>query len=161
MNVTTKAPMRLASSAFPDGGEIPQLYTCDGEGFNPPLTIEDVPVEAQSLTLIVEDPDSPQEPFTHWLLWNMSADQVALAENAVAPAAIQGSNSAEQVGYFPPCPNQGRHRYVFTLYALDSKLDLPMGANKAQLLQAFDSHLITHAQLVGYYERTNSPNVGQ
>jgi len=44
---------KLSSTAFPDGGEIPAKYTCEGEDISPPLAWTDVPPNAKSLALIV------------------------------------------------------------------------------------------------------------
>lgn len=52
--------------AFEDGGFIPEEYTADGRDISPPLIIENVPPEAETLAIIVDDPDAPLETFTHW-----------------------------------------------------------------------------------------------
>jgi hypothetical protein len=48
--------LTLTSSAFPPQGEIPSKYTCQGQDVSPPLAWSDVPSNAKSLVLIVEDP---------------------------------------------------------------------------------------------------------
>ena len=44
--------MKITSTAFADGGEIPLKYTCEGKDISPPLSWEDVPEGTQSLVLI-------------------------------------------------------------------------------------------------------------
>ena len=62
--------LNVISDAFEDGGHIPLKYTSDGENINPPLSIKNIPLEAKSLALIVEDPDAPIRPWIHWLVWS-------------------------------------------------------------------------------------------
>ena len=56
---TTAAPITVTSSAFVQGSEIPTLYTCEGEDGSPPLRWSGVPDNADTLVLIVDDPDAP------------------------------------------------------------------------------------------------------
>ena len=50
--------MKITSTAFADGGEIPAVHTCEGRDSAPPLQFSGVPAGARSLELIVEDPDA-------------------------------------------------------------------------------------------------------
>src|SRR5678809_1473858 len=65
------AKMKITSSAFQEGGNIPSKFTCDGSDTSPPLQITGIPSEAKSLALITDDPDAPSGLFTHWLVWNI------------------------------------------------------------------------------------------
>ena len=73
-------PLRLTSDAFEPGGQMPMPHTCEGENVSPPLAFAGVPAAAQSLLLIVDDPDAPNGVFTHWVLYNLSADLRQLEE---------------------------------------------------------------------------------
>ena len=119
----------VTSPAFKQEGDIPIKYTCDGEGINPPLQIENLPNETVTLAIIVEDPDAPNGIFDHWLVW--SIDPVpTIAENRII--GINGKNSAGKNGYSGPCPPNGVHRYMFFVFALDSDIDLPTGGSRAR-----------------------------
>jgi Raf kinase inhibitor-like YbhB/YbcL family protein len=151
--------MKLTSSVFPEGGSIPSLYTCEGKGINPPLEISAVPPDAQSLVLIMDDPDVPKSRrpdgmFDHWIVFNMPPTTRQLAENATPPG-IQGKNTAGGNAYFGPCPPDREHRYFFKLYALDAQLSLPAGSTKKQVEQAMAPHIIAQCQLMGRYEKKN------
>ena len=54
--------MQLKSRAFEDGGMIPVKFTCEGPNISPPLEFIDVPAEAKSLVLMIEDPDAEAKP---------------------------------------------------------------------------------------------------
>ncbi len=147
------AEFALESSAFEHAQAIPSRYTCDGEDLSPPLRWANVPEEARSLALLVDDPDAPGGVFTHWLAWGLDPGAGGLGEGEAAPS--EGRNDFGTLGYRGPCPppGHGRHRYVFRLYALDRDLDLDPGAEKAELEQAIEGQVLTIAELVGTYER--------
>jgi Raf kinase inhibitor-like YbhB/YbcL family protein len=152
----------ITSSAFAHQGEIPRQYTCQGQDISPPLAWSGVPEAAQSLVLIVDDPDAPdpKAPRTvwcHWLLYNLPPQSSGLAE-AVADTALpadtlQGKNDWHRSGYGGPCPPIGKHRYFFKLYALDSMLQELHKPGKQRLEQAIQGHIIAEAELVGLYEQ--------
>lgn len=145
--------MKLTSPAFADGGVIPAEYTCDGAGANPPLACSKIPAQTKSLALIVDDPDSPRGFFTHWLIWNIPPLTSLISTGSTPPGAVEGSNDFGKTGWGGPCPNQGEHRYVFTLYALETDLDIPAGATKEILMTALDHHVLDSARLTGRYQR--------
>lgn len=143
--------MNITSEAFEHGSSIPVDYTCDGENVNPPLQFGDVPDEAKSLALIMDDPDAPTGLFTHWLVWNMAPDIGKIAERSTPATGLQGTNDFKESGYGGPCPPSGTHRYFFRLYALDQELDLAEGADRHALDAAMDGHVIDSAELMGIY----------
>lgn len=155
--------MNLTSPAFkPDGG-IPAEYTCDGKDISPELNWSGVPADAQSLVLIVDDPDAPDPAapkmtWVHWVLYNIPATATGLAkaiqDDAGLPqGTLQGLNDWKRTGYGGPCPPVGRHRYFHKLYALDTVLpDLRQPA-KAKVEQAMQGHVIEQAVLMGTYQR--------
>jgi Raf kinase inhibitor-like YbhB/YbcL family protein len=146
------ATMKITSSAFQQGGNIPSKFTCDGANTNPPLQISDVPPEAKSLVLIVDDPDAPSGLFTHWAVWNISPQTSTLAGGST-PKGVQGTNDFGRSGYGGPCPPSGTHRYYFKVFALDRELDLPFGAKRSQLDAAMKGHVIAQGELMGRYSR--------
>ncbi len=145
--------MKLTSSAFTNNSNLPAQYTCDGAGTNPPLRISDVPTNAQSLVLIMDDPDALAGTFVHWLVWNIEPQPIEIEENSLPNGAISGTNSARRTGYVPPCPPSGTHHYVFKLYALDIKLDLTPNAGKDNLEQAMQGHILDSVELISLYSR--------
>jgi Raf kinase inhibitor-like YbhB/YbcL family protein len=146
------AKMKITSSAFQQGGNIPSKFSCDGANTNPPLQISDVPSGAKSLVLIVDDPDAPSGLFTHWIVWNISPQTSAIAEGS-APKGVFGTNDFGKSGYGGPCPPSGTHRYYFKMFALDQELGLASGAKRSQLDAAMKGHVIAQGELMGRYSR--------
>lgn len=151
--LTQEFDMELTSSAFLNNNRIPQKYTCDGENINPPLTIKNVPDGANSLALIVEDPDAPRGVFVHWTVWNINPATEVIKENSVPEGAIEGMTDFGRKGYGGPCPPSGTHRYFFKLYALDTLLTLDSSATPTNLERTIEGHIIEKTELVGFYSR--------
>ncbi len=153
------AALQLTSAAFADGETIPEKYTCAGEDVSPPLSWGDPPEGTESFALIVDDPDAPMGTWVHWVLHNLPADWRSLpesvpAEDQLSDGALHGTNSWERRDYGGPCPPSGStHRYVFKLFALNTKLDLKAGATKQQLLEAMEGHVLAQGQLIGRFGR--------
>ncbi|MER3421500.1 MAG: YbhB/YbcL family Raf kinase inhibitor-like protein [Chloroflexota bacterium] len=151
--------LSLTTAAFSNNEAIPAHYTCDGEDRSPPLAWSGAPAGVAAFALIMDDPDAPRGVFTHWVLYNLPADVRELPEGVptteqLANGALQGVNDFGRVGYGGPCPPLGpAHRYRFTLYALDTALNLGPQATKQAVLDAMRGHVLGEGQLVGTYQR--------
>ena len=146
-------PIKITSPAFQDNGSIPRQYTCDGKDINPPLVFVNVPKEAKSLALIVDDPDAPVGTWVHWVLWNIDPNLIEIRENSVPAGATQGKNDFRKNIYGGPCPPSGTHRYFFKVYALDTILNIKPYSTKADLENAMMGHILSDGKLVGKYKR--------
>ena len=150
--------MKLTSSAFEHATPIPKDYTCDGKNINPPLTITDVPDDAKSLVLIMEDPDVPKHlrsdgMWDHWVIFNIPPDTRHIPEGQ-EPPGVHGRGTAGNTSYHGPCPPDREHRYFFKLYALDAMLDLEEGASKHEVELQMNAHILEQKELIGFYHRT-------
>jgi len=145
--------MNITSLAFLPNEKIPSKYTCDSENINPPLTFSQVPKEARSLVLIMDDPDAPGGTFTHWVVFNIPPATIAILEDSVPEEALQGLTDFGKVGYGGPCPPSGTHRYFFKLYALDEILNIPEGSKKEEVEKAMEGHVLESVETVGLYGR--------
>ena len=150
--------MKITSTAFNDGAPIPPKYTCDGEDLSIPLKWQDVPEDAKSLALIMDDPDAPMGTWVHWVIYNLPPRIKELKEGlTTAPilgnSAVQGRNSSGKTGYSGPCPPDREHRYFFKLYALDCMLESKLGLTKAELLETMQGHILEECQTFGVYDR--------
>jgi Raf kinase inhibitor-like YbhB/YbcL family protein len=146
----------LSSPVAFNQGQFPEMYTCDGQNISPKLVWFGTPAKTLSLALIVSDPDSPSGTFYHWVLYNIPADIEKLdkAVSTLALGTLVGMNSANKTAYSGPCPPKGpRHHYIFTLYALDSKLDLAAGADAKKLKDAMQGHILQQVDMTVLYGR--------
>jgi Raf kinase inhibitor-like YbhB/YbcL family protein len=144
----------LTSPAFADGTTIPSQFTCDGNDAPPPLLVANAPAGTKSFAVVMDDPDAPRGTFTHWLAYDVPAEQNELKTTAGTTLR----NDFGRPGYGGPCPppGHGSHRYYFTVYALDvASLDLP-GDTRDDLEAAIKGHTLGKARMMGRYERATS-----
>lgn len=157
--VSSGLKLQMNSTAFPEGGQIPIKYTCDGKDISPPLSWTGVPEEAQSLVLIADDPDAPAGVWVHWVIYDMPPMLDNLPEGVpteanLAGTGVQGQNDFQNTGYGGPCPPGSKpHRYHFKLFALDQMLNLSPEATKAQVEDAMKDHILAEGRLIGEYGR--------
>lgn len=148
------ATLQLTSPAFEDGEPIPHRYGYTEENVNPPLEVDGVPDEAESLALVVDDPDAmgpAGKVWDHWLVWNLDPDTESIPEDWDATGAVEGENSYGGRDYGGPNPPDREHTYRFRLYALDSSLDLAAGATKDELEATMDGRVLAETLLEGTY----------
>lgn len=152
--------MSLTSPAFEAGGRMPEEYTADGLNTSPPLEWSGLPEGTRTLALVMEDRDVPLGSYVHWLICDIPATEFGIeadipaGREMVVGSAIQGNNSARDLGYTGPAPPEGEtHRYIFHLYALDTKLEIQPGYRKQQLRNAMNGHILGEAELVVRYGR--------
>jgi len=151
--------MKLTSTAFEKNADIPVAHSADGDGSLPPLAINDIPTETVTLALTCFDPDVPRDRradgnFDHWVVWNLAPTDANIPTEH-HHSGVVGLNTFKEPGWVPCAPpvGDGPHRYYFTVYALDTTLDLPVNTTRAQLEQAIEGHVIEEAQLMGTFTR--------
>ncbi|MDO8458778.1 MAG: YbhB/YbcL family Raf kinase inhibitor-like protein [Burkholderiaceae bacterium] len=154
--------LTLASASFQHNGLIPFSHTCDGHDLSPQLSWAGVPANAQSMVLIVDDPDAPDPEapkmtWVHWVLYNLPQQAHDLSEGVpvskLPPGTLQGLNDWDRTGYGGPCPPIGKHRYFHKIFALDIELPDLKNPGKAALERAMQGHILAHAELIGLYQR--------
>lgn len=156
--------IHITVEGFKDGGTIPSKYTC-AAGQNSPspeISWTGAPANTQSYALIMHDPDpvlqgSATNDVLHWAIYNIPGDAKSLAADVKpgdqADGAKQIKNLGGGMGYMGPCPpaGHGDHHYTFDLYALNSKLDLPDTASRADLLGAMNGKVIAKGVYIGMF----------
>ena len=160
-------PVLMTTTAFEDGGVIPAKYV-GGMGVSPELKWSQVPMGTQSLVLLMNDPEPVLQRgvmgVTHWLLWNIPATSTGLAEGVASGAELpDGTRQASLRGnaYMGPgAPAGPYHHYTFELYALDTKLDIPVPAppataatTRTAIFAAMEGHVLGKAVLVGRFHQ--------
>ena len=164
-----QARLRLTSPDVRSGGKIANAHVfngmdCTGLNISPALRWEGAPAATKSYALTVYDPDAPTgSGWWHWVAYNIPGNVTRLPADAGDPkksllpaGAVQGNTDFGAPGYGGPCPPKGDkpHRYIFTVYALDTdRLDLPAGATAAYVGFNIHSHQLRKATLTSYYGR--------
>lgn len=162
-------PLLMTTTAFQDGGVIPDKYTqvAGPEAVSPALSWSQVPAGTQSFVLLMHDPEpvlnkTSKMDITHWLIWNIPGTSTGLPENVPAGELPDGTRqvSLRSNAYMGPgAPPGPYHHYTFELYALDIKLDVPQGqpqqaaATRNAVIDAMDGHVLGKAVLVGRFHR--------
>ena len=144
--------LSIQSDNFKDGERIPVRFTCDGIDISPHLAWFNVPLGTVEIVLEMHDPDAPVSGgWTHWIVYNISPDITSIEIDSVPEGSKQARNSFGRAPYGGPCPPSGTHRYIFTLYALDTNLDSV--SNLRDLHNKIDGHVLGEAKLTGLYSR--------
>jgi Raf kinase inhibitor-like YbhB/YbcL family protein len=161
-------PMRMTSTSFPDGGQIPPKYTQAGAQTSPALTWINAPPNTQSFVLHMHDMEGARNRTTedqlHWLVWNIPPSTTSLPEGVPqGPDLKDGSHQTSATGNGtyrgPGAPAAGPlHHYVFEIFALDTKLDIAGNAGdpfdtRAKVLNAIQGHVIGKAVYMGLFHR--------
>ena len=143
--------MKLKSKDFEDDGNIPSEFTCDGRDISPQLSWEDAPAETKSFALSVADPDAPGGTWIHWLVYDIPKDVRSIDRGSLPGGAKQVENDFGKKDYGGPCPPSGTHRYIFTIYALDTEhLE---EVSKRNFFNEVEKHTLEKAVLKGLYKR--------
>ncbi len=144
----SRSDIRVTSSEFAEGAQLPDRYTCHGAGLSPPLWWSGVPDAAATLAVIVTDPDAPRGTYTHWVVFDLPPQIRELAPATIPPQARQATNSAGTIGYTPPCPPSGTHHYQFTVVGLRHRIELPNGAPHDQAIQHIWAEALARGTLI-------------
>lgn len=150
------AQMLIESSAFPDGGVVPEKYAFRGENVQPDFRISHAPENTQSFAIIFHDIDvaigGNPDDVLHWVAWNIPGDTKQIEEGKLPAGSVHGKGIRTNGYMGPGAPSGPRfHHYVFEFYALDAKLDLPETASRAELLEAMKGKVIAKSAYVGRY----------
>ena len=148
--------LKLTSSAFEDGGEIPRECGYKNGNEVPHLSVDEWPDGTKSLALIMDDPDAKAavgKVWVHWVVWNMLNLDGRLSTKRIC---TWGTNSFNKLGYDGPAPPDKRHTYVFKLYALDIETLHKNTRRQSQMKKAdvelmMEDHIIEQTQLTGTY----------
>jgi len=153
----------LSVAIPPFESTVPREYTCDGRDVSPPVRVEAVPAAAETLAVVVDDPDAPtDEPFVHWLLWNVPATEEEIPAEVPRRATVdalggaaQGTNDFDELGYRGPCPpsGDGAHGYRVTVHAVGATLSVDPGATREPLASALAEESVAEATVTAEYER--------
>lgn len=143
--VTTPAPQAFAvTGPWSEGDRIDARYTCSGENVSPPLSWTAGPEGTVSYAVTIDDLDKPDA--RHWVVANIDAATLALAEGTVPAGAVVAAVADGSARYDGPCPPDGEsHDYVVTVYAVSQVLEVQNGDDPATLRAAIEAATIAEA----------------
>ena len=150
--------LKFRIDGLEEGGTFPLFNTGRGEDRSPAFTIENLSSKARTLAVTLEDMSHPIPSFTHWVIWNLPAGDTipaAIPAGGRVPGldAVQGRAYGFHRYAGPKPPRGKRHVYRFTVYALDSALNLGPGAGKRAFLRAAEGHVLQKGSLNGVFEQ--------
>ena len=161
------AELTVGSAAFADGEAIPIRNSAYGDNLSPGITWSGAPEGTEAFALVLTDTDVPMpNGFVHWVIYNIpgtatglpggiSSDTPTLTGPAAIAGTTQGVMGMRNPGYFGPRPPAGAgvHHYVFSVYALDTDLELAAGLGRDGVMSAIEGHIIGEGQVTGIFER--------
>ena len=139
----------LRSTAFADGGVVPERLTCTGEGVSPDLSWTGTPTDATQLALVVRDRN--EGGLVHWVVSGIDPFVQGIGEGGVPENAVEGHNDAGAVGWLALCPpaGTGTHTYEVALLALPGVVVVPPDATGAQAAALLEASAGERAVLTG------------
>ena len=159
----------LRSTSFSEQQSLPGEHVhhamgAGGQNVSPGLQWSGAPAGTRSFALTMYDPDAPTgSGWWHWVVYDIPASATSLPPGAGAAGGEQLPKGAKQgrtdfgskeYGGAAPPPGHGPHRYIFTLYALNTdKLDVPEDASAAYVGFMIHFAKIGEAKLTATYER--------
>lgn len=142
---------------FGEDGKFFLEHTGRGEDISPEFLLKNLSAQAKSLAITLEDLSHPIKNFTHWVAWNIPA-VTDIPKGIPAGASLPSfGNAVQGIGYGfhryagPKPPKGTSHRYRFTVYVLDCKLELPPCSTKRQVLRRAGGHIIQQGEICGYF----------
>jgi Raf kinase inhibitor-like YbhB/YbcL family protein len=134
---------------------------CKGGNRSPQISWRGAPANTRSFAVTIFDPDAPGRGWWHWAVAGIPVGTDHLPNNASASGvlrklgAIEARNDWDTDGYGGPCPPPGKpHRYIVTVYALDSAdLRLRQGTPALMFEHEIRTMTIASAQLTFTYGR--------
>lgn len=151
--------LKLTSSAFQEDGWIPIKHSARGENLSPCFELQGIASGAKSIAITLDDASHPLFPnYNHWVIWNLPVQEVfpegipkGKSVNSL-DGAIQGVAYGKHQYKGPKPPFHSTHTYLFKVYVLDCKLDLPANRRKRDFLAAIEGHILQQTMLSGKFQ---------
>jgi len=154
--IDQRGDMTVTSPAFDDGSRMPDYVGYANDNDNPALQITDVPADAGSLVIVMDDPSAEDivgHTWDHWFVFDIPPTETEIPRDWTPDTATAGYNDFVEQGYGGPSPPEGENQYVFKVFALDQMVEYPPYIRKQRLGSAIemDCEILAQTQLVGRY----------
>jgi Raf kinase inhibitor-like YbhB/YbcL family protein len=154
----------VTSTGFTDGGTLPDAQVQARGNRSPQLSWSGAPEGTRSFAVTCYDPDAPTgSGFWHWTVANIPADVTELAEGAssdgLPEGAVEGRTDFGEPGFggAAPPPGHGPHRYIFTVFAVDTdRLDVTPENSGAVFGFNLHFHTLARASITATWENTGA-----
>lgn len=153
--------LEVRSKAFKEGGWIPIKHSARGEDLSPCFELSGIAQNAKSIAITLDDASHPIFPnYNHWLIWNIPVQAViseGIPHGKVVDSlggAMQGMAYGRNRYKGPKPPLKAIHTYVFTVYVLDTKLNLAENSKKHEFIAMADGHVLQQAFLSGKFQNS-------
>jgi Raf kinase inhibitor-like YbhB/YbcL family protein len=147
--------LSVKSGSFNNGTMIPQVSTCDSGDNFPNLMVGNIPMEAKSYAIIVEDPDAISGTFVHMIAWNIPLS-TRIDEGNIFSRGVVGENDFGKKNYLGPCPPKGEtHSYFFKVYALNQTINMSNSITREEVLKEIRKDALSYGEIVGIYSRNS------
>jgi len=145
--------LTVKSSAFGDGGSIPQRHSCKGQNQPPPLQWTGVPPGTKGVAVVVTDPNATSGVFVHWIVTGLPTTPVGSLSATLPPGAKVEPNSAEQAGYTGMCPPADeQHSYMFEVLALSRPVTFAPGTSPIDKVKQLRAATTKSGKLTGTFK---------
>ncbi len=136
-------------------------FGCTGKNISPQLSWKHAPEGTKSFAITAYDPDAPTgSGWWHWVVFNIdksvSEIKTGASIQSMPKSAVESTTSYGSKGFGGACPPEGdkAHRYVFTVYALNTEKIEQNADARPELIGFFlNSHAIAKASIMAYYGR--------
>lgn len=138
-------------------------FGCAGGNHSPHLKWSNPPAGTKSFAVTCYDPDAPTgSGFWHWVVVNIPATATELALDAgsaksdlLPKGALQTRTDFGTPGYGGPCPPEGDHphRYLFTVHAVGSELNVTADTSAAVIGFQLHFNTLAKAAIMGLFKR--------
>lgn len=158
-----KENFTITSDTFKDGEfltneQVYNGYGCTGKNISPELAWSNPPVGTKSYALVMHDPDAPVPGgWFHWIVANIPVSKTSFKKGELINSpAVLSKTSFNSTGYGGPCPpaGHGKHRYIFTVYALDKEnLPISQELSPGKVEAMIQQRALAKTSITGYYQR--------
>ncbi len=151
--LSSKTKLSITSPNFNNYSKIPEEFSCTWDDIHPELHFTNIPKNTKSLALIMDDQEAPWWEWIHWMIWNILPTTENIEKDNNPMQSTTWLNSFWEYKYWWPCPPSWTHKYSFTLYALDTVLNIAESSSKKEILYAMSWSIIENAILVGKFSK--------